>query len=341
VLLRHAGIVVATLFLARVARSSDPQRPVRFDYEAEPSCPDESAWVASVLSRAPAARSANTDEPAWTLRARIAHEGNRFSGRLQVVTPESVSDTRRFRGNSCEQVALALAIAAALSVDPEHGGAATTDSADAPPLVEASPPPPPPAAPVITRPAEHPLARARSDDAVHPLMHWTLELGASALATHAVIDSILWGGELVGFVRPEPGPPLGVRLSAGFAASPTIDAPPGGARFYFPNLALEGCVIGVERATWSVGACGGARGAALVGSGLGVNRPSNATRGWLSWMGGLRSELGASGGFRLELGASLVIRQTRYTYTFERPPVTITDPPRLGWELTLGVMLPR
>ena len=58
-------------------------------------------------------------------------------------------------------------------------------------------------------------------------------------------------------------------------------------------------------------------------------------------MGGLRSELGASGGFRAELGAALVVRQTRYTYTFDRPPVTITDPPLLGWELTLGVMLPR
>jgi hypothetical protein len=339
VLLRHAGIVVATLFLASSARSADPQRPVRFDYEAESTCPDESTWVGSVFSRAPAARPAIADEPAWTLRARIAREGNRFAGRLQVVTPESVSDTRRFRGNSCEQVALALAIAAALSVDPEHGGAATTESVDAPPPVEPSPPPPAPTPSANIRPADHPPLR--SEDAARPQAHWTLELGASALVTHAVIDSILWGGELVGFLRPEPEPPLGLRLSAGFAASPTIDAPPGGARFYFPNVALEGCVLGVDRATWSVGACGGARGAALLASGLGVNRPSSATRGWLSWMGGLRSELGASGGFRAELGAALVVRQTRYTYTFDRPPVTITDPPLLGWELTLGVMLPR
>jgi hypothetical protein len=349
VLLRHAGIVAASLLLSFSVRAADPQRPVRFDYEAEPTCPEPEAWVSSVLSRAPAARPAVADEPAWTLRARIVREGGRFAGRLQVVTPGSVSDTRRFRGSSCEQVALALAIAAALSVDPEHGGAAPNESSDVSAAPVEQPPaapsptasaPPPPAAPATVRNAEN-VVPARADDSVGPRAHWTLGFGASGLVTHAVIDSTMWGGELVALLRPEPGPPVVLRWSAGYAGSPTIDAPPGQARFYFPNLALEGCVLGLGATAWSIGLCGGARGAALVATGLGVNRPSSATRGWLSWMGGLRGEVGPAHGFRAEIGASLVVRQTRYTYTFDRPPVTITDPPLLGWELTLGVMLPR
>jgi hypothetical protein len=340
VLLRHAGFAAATLLLTNAARASDPQRPVRFDYEAEAGCPDESAWITSTLSRAPVARLAAADEPAWTLRARIVREGSRFSGRLQVVTPESASDTRRFRGSSCEQVALALAIAAALSVDPEHGGAAPSESGDAlsPPVEQ----PPAPAAPTpisIAHTPERP-APPLSDDRKASRARWTIDFGASALATHAIVDSIMWGGELVTLLRPQPEP-WALRLSAGYAQSPTVDAPPGGARFYLPNVALEGCLLGLQGEAGSVGACVGARGAALLATGVGINRPSSATRAWLSWLAGLRAELGPQRGFRVEVGASLVVRQTRYTYTFDRPAVTITDSPLLGWELTLGVMLPR
>jgi len=338
VFLRHAGFAAATLFLTISAWSADPQRPVRFDYEAEPGCPDESAWVANTLSRAPAARVANRDEPAWTLRARIVREGSRFAGRLQVATPEAVSDTRRFRGSSCEQVALALAIAAALSVDPEHGGAP-------PAVVESAPPaePPPPVvtpAPAIARPPERP-ANLHPHEDVNPATHWSLGLGGAFLLAHSVIDSPMWGGELVAHLRPEPGPPLALRLSAGYAESLTVEARPGGARFYLPEVSLEGCFFGVERGLLSLGACGGARGGVLLASGLGVDQPSSATRGWLAWIGGLRAEVGPPRGLRAEIVASLAIRQTRYTYIFDRPPVTITDPPLVGWELSFGVILPR
>ena len=311
---------------------------MRFDYEAEPGCPDKSTWIANTLSRAPAARTAAPDEHAWTLQARITREGNRFSGRLQVVTPEAISDTRRFRGNSCEQVALALSIAAALSVDPEHGGAASPPATvESPPHVEPAAPPVPPA-PTPPRPPERP-ATPRPSEEVAQATHWSLGLGGALLVAHSVIDSTMLGGELVAHLRPEPGP-LSLRLSAGYAVSSVIDAAPGAARFYLPELAALGCAWAVERGPISLGACGGARGGLLMASGQDVDRPSSASRGWLAWIGGPQAEVGPPHGFRAEIGASLAIRQTRYTYIFDRPPVTITDPPLLGWELSFGVILP-
>jgi hypothetical protein len=339
VFLRHAGFAAATLLLTHAARSADPQRPVRFDYEAEQGCPDESAWIANTLSRAPAARVATQDEAAWTLRARIVREGNRFAGRLQVVTPEAVSDTRRFRGNSCEQVALALSIAAALSVDPEHGGAASPTSVEPLPPVEPPPSPPPPSVPAPARPPERPANPPTHEEST-PAARWSKRLGGAFFLAHSVIDSPMLGGEIVAHLRPEPVPPVALRFSAGYAQSLIVEALPGAARFYLPEIALEGCVMGGQRWLVSLGACGGARGGLLVASGQGVDQPSNATRGWLAWIGGLRAEVGAPLGLRAEIAASLAIRQTRYTYIFDRPPVTITEAPWLGWELTVGIMLP-
>jgi hypothetical protein len=159
--------------------------------------------------------------------------------------------------------------------------------------------------------------------------------------SRGIIDSSMWGGELVGHLSRDPGPPVALRFSAGYALSPTVDAPPGEARFSLPNAAIEGCFVGVDGRQLLVAACGGARGGLLLASGLGVDRPNDESRGWLSWLGGIRAELGPRLGWRAEVGTSLVVRQTRYTYTFDRPQVTITDPPWLGWEASLGVVLPR
>jgi hypothetical protein len=162
----------------------------------------------------------------------------------------------------------------------------------------------------------------------------------SALVAHSAIDAPMYGADVFALLNRQAGLPLALRISGGYVLSPNLDAPPGQARFSLPQGSLQGCLFGIERIMLSIGPCIGARGGVLLASGLGVDQPGSATRGWLTWIGGLRADVGPALGLRAELGAALAVRQTRYTYIFDRPPVTISDPPFLGWELSFGLLLP-
>jgi hypothetical protein len=170
--------------------------------------------------------------------------------------------------------------------------------------------------------------------------HWSVRFGMSARVAHSAIDAPMYGADVFALLRLRPGPPFALRFSGGYALSPTLDAPPGQARFSLPQGSMQGCLFGLERNMVSIGPCVGARGGVLLASGSGVDRPGSAARAWLAWIGGLRAEMGPALGWRAELAAGLAVSQTRYTYIFDRPPVTISDPPSWGWELSFGLLLP-
>jgi hypothetical protein len=154
-----AAFVIAALLLttrssAALASSGAPAdaagEPVRLVYEAAPRsiCPTRAEFELEVEKLTSRARFTG-DGRARLVRIELRRKGGDFEGRLVTGRGEAQS-SRELRGKTCEEVASALAIAVALTIDPD-ALLGSDDSEPAPPSVP-EPAPEPKAPP--SKPAE-------------------------------------------------------------------------------------------------------------------------------------------------------------------------------------------
>jgi hypothetical protein len=95
------------------------REPIRAGLRAPPGCPASGEFVAQVLARTGRARAAQATEPARTFSLEIEERALGFAGKLRVMTPSREWVERRVEADSCEEVVEALALVAALILDPE------------------------------------------------------------------------------------------------------------------------------------------------------------------------------------------------------------------------------
>ncbi len=125
---------------------------VSLDYAAPESCPDAAAFRAQVSARTARvtfAEAAAEGRVGW--KVAISEAAGGFRGTLRVSGEELGKLERKVNAASCEQVVTALALGAALSVDPEASLAARPEPAKPPPPEPAEPPPPTPRPPPLSR----------------------------------------------------------------------------------------------------------------------------------------------------------------------------------------------
>jgi len=162
---RHAAVLIASslLFLGTVQAQTATSEPVRMGGRSELPCGSGERFLRSVFARTPLARKPSDGEAARTFHVSI-HPGDdgSFTGELVVTSasePPVESGRRGIAGASCTEVFDALALFAALSVDPKAStGALPTevaDSIESPPVPgeaasASSPVAPPPPAPAPT-----------------------------------------------------------------------------------------------------------------------------------------------------------------------------------------------
>src|SRR6187399_1602737 len=92
--------------------------PVVLSYSAPSSCPSQGRFVARLRMHTQRLELSNESD-ALVLDVAIARTSRGFSGTLEVAQSGRAAGTRTFEAAECPEVVWALALSAALSIDPQ------------------------------------------------------------------------------------------------------------------------------------------------------------------------------------------------------------------------------
>jgi hypothetical protein len=302
-----------TLF-ARQSAADVGSEPIDWSYSAPPDCPSAASFEREFRARTTRAELiVGAAEASRSFVVTLSIESGRVVGRIRIDGPAGAVATRVIAGQTCGGVVSALALVAALAVDPLAGD-----------LPAASPPPAPPALPVAPKPA--PIAIPAEG-----------EHAGRASRRRAVVAVGLDGGAVLGLfpklaptasvfaeARHERGSPLSpsARLSFSGAVSSQVVAPPGSAKFRWLAAALDGCPFDLRLLpALHATPCAFMEIGVLRGSGAGVVTPEVESRRWLA--------LGGSGRLSWLLGHFFVEAQGRLEAPLARDTFVLAVPGRV------------
>src|SRR6188768_2407023 len=100
--------------------AAKPGQAFRLEYWADGRCPDAVEFARQIQTRAPRLRVAEADEPALGFYAELVEREGTATGRLTARSPDGREVVREVRGPTCDDVATALALIAALAADPNQ-----------------------------------------------------------------------------------------------------------------------------------------------------------------------------------------------------------------------------
>jgi hypothetical protein len=329
---RAARLVASSLlFVATVRAQVATSEPVRMEVRSELPCGSAERFLRSVFARTPLARKPNEGESARTFHVSI-HPGDdgRFSGELVVTDaskPAVESGRRVIAGESCIEVFDALALFAALSVDPRASTAALPEEVpgaiETPPVsrevASASPPvPPSPQAPSPT-PARTDERKPRSRGSA-----WQARGGGHV----GIMSAGLRSGLLL--VMPFVEGSYEAAPETVFAFAPagrlwfsstdgsthaTVEGP---ARMVLTTARLDACPLEIRLLSTLYGRpCLVMAGGALSARGETITYPARVRLPWASLGGSARVEWRLLGFLALEAAAGVDLPLVRHAFHFE------------------------
>jgi len=334
---RRATILVGAIFLslasslvARRGAAQEAPEAITWTYRAPPECPPAEDFEREFEARTKRAElvtdSANATR---SFVVTLSSEPGRTLGRLEIDGPAGAVARRVVAGHTCRGVVSALALVAALAVDPLAIEAPSTSAPDVP-KARAAPAPP---------------TSRRSN--------------GRRSTSHTVVASGLEGGTVLGLF-PNPAPSLSTfvearrergsalspsaRLSLSASVSSSVSVSSGSASFRWMAATLDGCPF-VLRLThsWRATPCAFAQLGVLAGSGHGVATPEAESRRWIALGGAARLNWNFLGAFFAEAQGRLEAPLARDTFVFVLPERVVVHaiPAVLGsFELGLGVHWP-
>jgi len=345
--IRGALCAAALLLLGRPAHAqsgseaSEPESPrYRLLYTAPAGCPDRAAFATGISARTSRPRLVEDDDPgaAIVLRVAIASSGNESaSGRLDLREPDGTEETRSVASRTCGEVANALALVAAVLLDPD---------ARVSPEPALPPPPPPgpattPVAPVPTSSAANPKPPPRSEPPPASLpREWRFSGGAGL------------GG--LGGVGPAFAPMAGVfddveRAAAGAltstvrlnvdVASTSSDLRSGTQTYEWLGATLRLCPAYLTLpGRLRLAPCGALQTGVHRGTTRDVHKPSTNVGVWLAPVaaGTLAWEMSSSVALEINGGVLFPLRRSRF---FLAPDSTIFDVPVAAGMVGLGARI--
>ncbi len=289
--------------------------PIRVNYDAPASCPNQDAFFDALRARTERVRKAQGDEPRVDVNVRVTRGDHRFHGEMREVVNQGETSARSVDGETCKEVIEALSFTVALSLDPEA-------HAPAPPDAEAPASRPAPAIAPLPRVI---IVQPPAPPAAAPL---ELELGLSVLGTVVETTGVASGAALSVMLLRETkaSTSSAVQLSLLFAGTGLLSAP-GDHRTRFGALALDACPFRHRSGSWEIAPCALATLGFLELTGRGVTEPRTVDRAWfsagidlqVSWL------LGRGIVFEGALGASVPLARHRY-YTNTPEQVVAATP---------------
>jgi hypothetical protein len=288
------------------AAAPDPSERFELSYRAAVGCPDEEAF------RADLATHVHDASRAGGVRLDLAIERleSGYRGVLVAFDSSGNEGSRRIVGDSCAEVAQALAFLAGIAI--ELGG--RIDEAPQRATAPARPAP---------LPAAVPPARV-----------------APAIAPSRVDVSAVLLADVRGGFGPSPRPTgeIGFELGArgarwspsvrllGFAGTSEFGDRDGSALLRFGGGRLELCPLRLGNASFVARACAGGELAAVVARGQIASEPKRVTKVWAAAEVSLRVQWFATRSFFAELGGGLVLPIVRTQYYFEPDRALYTVP---------------
>ncbi len=321
---------------------------IRISYVATRSCPSRSEFVSEIRARTKHVQVSTSEAVRhFDINLEAAEEG--FAGVLRITDAGQTPAVRKIDGETCQSVAVALAIAAALAADPQadttpeaaalgdpaaDGSSAPTQATDSRTQDEPKPSdatPTPPSSPIITPP---PPPEPPSSSNV-------FSVGVAMAATWGPAPKVLLAPAPFAALEFEASGPwqLALRLQPMLAQTGTIGPQFEAATFRLMAVRAEGCPLVFELAEALVlRPCLAVDAGAVRAEGKDIARPRTETRPWASlgargrlvWLLGSRIFLDAAAGAQLAL--------TRDEYVFRNPRNHLYQPAVLSptAEISLG-----
>jgi hypothetical protein len=324
--MRWAALIqLSTGFLLAAGRAqAEPPQSSAYElsYRAPTTCPDDQAFRADVAkhvhdtSRAAGAR----------VELTIEKLDDGYRGILIASDSSGAQGSRRIDGQTCAEVAHALAFFAGLVI--ELGGRVESDLPS--PAQSSIPPPVPPA---TSPPPEAPRVRAETR---------TLPLQLSALALADARGAFALAPRLSGEAGVELAVGAGMASPSlrllGFAGKSDLDGSAGSATLRFFGGRLELCPVRFGTAQLVVRPCLGSELGLVDARGQVAQQPRSRTTPWVSVEATLRLQWFVTRGFFAELGGGPVFPLVRTHYYFE-PDRTLYTAPELSARVAMGLGL--
>jgi hypothetical protein len=322
-------LALACASIASVARAAP--EPIALHYEAVAGCPKPEFFAGQVTARTDQVR---FDEAGAVGSFRVVMErtASGYAGVLSVTDRNGKESVRRFEAESCDNVVVALALVAALAIDPN---AVATPEAPAVPPAGAPPEQAPASAPVPDARETEPTTRVNRAPSAPALVFdrqfapgpsayraWSWSVGATAQGLGGVTPSLLevFGG-FFGVEKKGVGWSPGFRLSPYYGATgqtgPSVDR----AEFALLAARVAGCPYRAPLTKGSrVSPCAGLDAGWIRARGTDPGIHSLEKDGlWLSLSLDAQLELAVTGAIFMEVNGGLGVPLIRQRFQFETP----------------------
>jgi hypothetical protein len=343
--LRVAITLAVGLGLPRIARA-EPES-VHIDYTAPADCPAATAFIGSLRARTTRFRQAAPDEEVRRFRVRVTASELTFSGSLEIHSPDGSTAVRSVDATICEEVANALALVAALAIDPNALTSKPPPATDDPAEPRAEPPTEPRADPdmdpATMRLVRPPSAAPQPAPVPQTLSKpWQWSVGLHGHMTFRLTPSLGYGGDLFVDAEAPPSSALGtaLRLGAFFNQSDVELATGGMARFRWAAAAVEGCPVRLSVPSWrfALHPCLALHLGALHGVGRGISDPKQAWNLWSDAGLVLRLRIAATEHLIVEAQGQVMMPFTRTEFWIQHDftPQQVYSVPSLGAAAGIG-----
>jgi hypothetical protein len=329
-----------------VAWADEPEH-IHIDFSAPQSCSDEGAFVRSLRRRTGRFVLANAHEQARQFVVTITATGSTAAGRLEVRGPGSALSTRSISGRDCREVVSALALMAALAIDPSSllaTPSATSLSEEGAPSEGQKP-----VQPTVddasrersTAPAPQP-----SQAVVAAGSHWAWSTGAHVDMMLGIAPVLGLGGRIFAELAGRGASPWNPSFRAGlaFSQSDTALASGAGARFRWALATLEGCParLGGRASRLGFQPCLALHFGRLRAEGRNLDAPEAASNLWADVGPVGRLRVAVSQRVSVEAQAMLVFPLRRLTFDVEdagpgQAPSAVFTVPHVGTIAGIGV----
>ncbi len=290
-------VVGSALRLPCAFGQSAAREAVRVSYRSEGLCPSGERFFADVRARTEKIRPAAGDEPARTFKVEVIEGPTESRGSLSIMASDgTASSPRTVRARTCADVVTALALVAALAMDPEARTAPLFTDASAggpePPADRTAPPedagadrnePPPRAmaadasAPTDARPATSDASRVLPSVPVETRVSFGGGAeGSSVLGLRPALTLAVG----LDFLRADVlSPAFTLRLTRSFRGTTSLAT--GAANVTFSAAAIEPCPLRFRLGdTLAVLPCARVAFGFVEAEGSSVTTPAKALRGW-------------------------------------------------------------
>ena len=290
--------------------------PIRVNYDAPGSCPNQDAFYEAVRARTDRVRKAQGDEPRVDVNVRVTRGDRNFHGEMRQVVNQSETAARSVDGETCKDVVEALSLTVALSLDPE---------AHAPTPPEETPPAKEPSTPAVAATATPTAAPPVSVVNAAPL---ELRLGVSVLGTVVDTSAFSSGGALSVMLLREAdaNTSSAVQLSLLFAST-GLPTSPDDHRTRFGALALDACPFRYRSGSFEIGPCALAAVGFLELTGRRLVEPLTVNRAW--WSAGVDLQLSwrLGGGFLFDGALAGTVPLARHRYYTNSADQVVAETP--------------